>query len=280
VANCLGLQIARTLVMNRRIRRAQRAVDVPLTAEAGALRRDGVVLIPRFLPDDVFAAVQAEYRAACEAGLLEPPDCSEDNGVVERRIRVGRHRDRFPATRRALLRDARLRNLAAAVVGYRPEDLSFTISIWSQSDAPPAPSRLIGSNYVHADVHFPTVKAWLYLNDVDESNAAMTYARGSNRLTLARLLYEYEASVRVAKAKAAVAVGQEVAYGRVRVPSAAQLARMGIHEEPLCGAANTLIVADTMGFHRRGTFHGTRTRDLLQINFNDRFDKASRPGMN
>ncbi len=276
LANRLGLQIVRALVMNREIRTARRALPTTSQSpEADVIHRDGVLVIPSFLPADVFAAVKEEYDSACHAGLLEAPECVEDNGVIERRIRVGRNRERFAVTRRALGDSHRLRTLAAAVTGRLPDKVSLIVSIMSSATGPTAPSRLIGSNYIHADIHFPSVKAWLYLNDVDESNAAMTYARCSHRLSLGRLAYEYEASVRVARAKQRTAVGQTVAYGLVRVPTEAQLARMAIREEPLCGPANTLVIADTMGFHRRGEFQGNRTRDLLNIRFNDRGGTAT-----
>jgi hypothetical protein len=275
IANLLGLQLARAWAMNRKIDHARRASRMTPSRDAETLRRDGVLVIPEFLPAEVFRKAQQEYTDACAAGLLEAPECFEDNGVIERRIRVGRHPTRFPATRAALLQHEGLRNLWSAVLGRQPESLSLIISIMSKADAAIAPDRLIGSNYIHADIHFPSVKAWLYLNDVDESNAAMTYARGSNQLTWARLAYEYEVSIRVAKAKKTVAIGRTVPYGRVRMPTPEQLARMEVREEPLCGRANTLVVADTMGFHRRGEFQGDRTRDLLMIRFNDRKAKPA-----
>jgi hypothetical protein len=275
-ANRLGLQLARALAMKRKIEHARRASGMTPSRNAETLRRDGVLMIPDFLPAEVFRTVQQEYADARAAGLLEPPECFEDNGVIERRIRIGKHQNGFPVTRAALLQHEGLRELWSAVLGRHPESLSLIISVMSKADATIAPDRLIGSNYIHADVHFPTVKAWLYLNNVDEGNAAMTYARRSNQLTWARLAYEYEVSIRVAKAKKTVEIGRTVPYGRVRMPTPEQLARMGVREEPLCGRANTLVVADTMGFHRRGEFQDDRTRDLLMIRFNDRREKGAR----
>ena len=37
--------------------------------------------------------------------------------------------------------------------------------------------------------------------------------------------------------------------------------------------ANTLLIANTMGFHRRGEFAPGKTRDLLMIRFGDRSSK-------
>jgi hypothetical protein len=45
---------------------------------------------------------------------------------------------------------------------------------------------------------------------------------------------------------------------------------MGIREEPMCGRANTVVVASVMGFHRRGEFDEGRWRKQLAITFDDR----------
>jgi hypothetical protein len=268
-ANRLGWQLARIWAMNYQIGRQRRTVPSRV-AEAEILNRDGVLVVPDFLPAEVFAAVKAEYDGACAAGLLEPPDCFEDNGVVERRISLGKNRRHFPQTREALTRNQWLRDLVAGAIGQAPPEVSLIVSVMMRAEAAVATERLIGSNYIHADIHFPTIKAWLYLNDISEANGAFRYARGSHRLTLARLTYEYEASVRVARARETIAIGKDVAYGRVRVPSDDQLARMDVREEAICGRANTLVVANTMGFHRRGEFPPGVTRDMINIRFGDR----------
>jgi hypothetical protein len=61
--------------------------------------------------------------------------------------------------------------------------------------------NLHSAGFPHADVNYPTVKVFWYLNDVDESNAAYIYAKGSHKMSLKRLLFEYKLSVRYAKNK-------------------------------------------------------------------------------
>lgn len=51
------------------------------------------------------------------------------------------------------------------------------------------------AGFPHADVPYPTVKVFLYLNDVNEDNAAYIFAKGSHKLSLKRLLFEYKLSV-------------------------------------------------------------------------------------
>jgi hypothetical protein len=159
------------------------------------------------------------------------------------------------------------------VIGRTPASTSLIFSIMRKSLEPTAPQRLIGSNYIHADIHFPTVKAWLYMNDIDESNGAFVYAPRSQRLTLGRLVYEYEASVRVARSKVDGVIRSTVPYGLARMPRPNQMRLMGIKERSTCGKANTLVIANTMGFHRRGEFEPGKTRNLLMLRFGDRSTK-------
>jgi hypothetical protein len=275
LANVLGLQLARTFLMNKRIRRAIEARAPKPDSVRDALVRDGAVLIPDYLPADVFAQVRAEFCAAKAAGLLVPQPPVEDNDVLEERIAVGKNKQQFPVTRRVFGEQTALRELVGDVIGQTPDDVSLVISVMHKSPVPVTPVRLVGTNYIHADVHFPTIKAWLYLNDVDESNGATMYALGSLRITLARLAYEYDASVRVAKAKSRHEVHSAVPYGLARMPTAAQLERMGARAVSMNGKANTLFIANTMGFHRRGDFQPGTTRDLLAIRFNDRTAKKT-----
>ncbi len=269
LANRLGLQLARTWIMNRRIARACQERR-PVHPAYEALTRDGVASIPDFLPAEVFQAISREFTSAREAGLLVTAPCVEDNGVIEDLVSVGKHRQHFPVTHSTFRENQSLRDLVGDIIGRTPDTTSLIISVMRQSLEPTTPARMIGSNYIHADIHFPSVKAWLYLNDIDESNGAFIFAPGSHRLTLGRLAYEYEASVRVAKAKTGGAIRSAVPYGLVRIPRADQLRQMGIREKSFVGKANTLVVANTMGFHRRGSFQPNFTRNLLMLRFGDR----------
>jgi len=276
LANRLGLQIARTLVMNARIRRAAQARARKANPIREALIRDGAVLIPDFLPAESFSAVRAEFESARESGLFVPQPCVEDNDTIEETAGLGKNKKAFPVTRRLFTEHGALLELVGDVIGRTPDNVSLLIQVMRKSPVHVDPVRLIGTHYIHADVHFPTIKAWLYLNDVDQTNGATMYALGSQRITMARLAYEYDASVRVAQAKTQGALHSETPYGLVRMPTREQLQRMGVREVPMSGRANTLFIANTQGFHRRGDFQQGKTRDLLAIRFGDRGSKAAK----
>jgi hypothetical protein len=256
--------------MNVDFARRRPPVAPELRPYVEAFHRDGAFTIEDFLPADVFAQVLAEAEAAYEAGLFKS-EVVEDNSVIEESFKVKKARDQFPVTWKQVAKNERLAALAASVT-HVPEVDGLTVEVsymHKSADAPP-PSRLAGTNYIHADVHYPSTKAWLLLDDVDDHNGAFVYAKGSQRLTAARLAYEYDASVRVAKSKRDGTLRTTIPYGFVRQPTEGQLRRMGIRETALGGRPNTLVVASVMGFHRRGEFDEGRWRKQLQITFGDR----------
>jgi len=269
-ANRLGLQLARALAMNLDFARRRRAVDPELRPYVEAYERDGAFTVENFLPADAFAAVREEAEAAYEAGIFKS-EVVEDNSVIEETLAVKKARDRFPATLEHVVGSPRLQALAAGIVRVPAVPrMSVAVSYMHKSADAPPPIRLVGSNYLHADVHYPVAKAWLLLDEVDEHNGAFVYAKGSQRLSLARLGYEYDASVRVARSRREGTARTTIPYGLVRMPTEGQLRRMGIRETALGGKANTLVVASVMGFHKRGEFDEGRWRKQLAITFDDR----------
>jgi hypothetical protein len=270
LANRLGLQLARIATLGANWARRRRSVDADIRAYVEAYERDGVVVIENFLPQDVFETIRDECRRAHEQGVFTA-SVVEDNNVIEENLTVKKHVERLPVTSQTLNEHERLKRLAAAIL-RRPsiDRLKIDVQFMTKSKDAPPPERLVGTNYLHADVHYSSGKAWLFLSDIDEENGAFVYAKGSQRMGLARLAHEYDVSVRVARAKRDGTIYSNVPAGVVRHPTERQLRAMKIREEPVCGKANTLIFADVMGFHKRGEFAEGRRREQIQIQFNDR----------
>lgn len=100
---------------------------------------------------------------------------------------------------------------------------------------------------MHADTFHPTMKAWLFLEDVTEAKGPFTYVQGSNRMTWKRLTWEYR--------RALVAKNRPDGYsekGSFRA-STDDLAEMNLPAPAgLTLKAGTLVIANTNGFHGRG----------------------------
>lgn len=236
--NALGLHVARVRLAHamawRRRGRLERLVSA---ADAEAFARDGFVCVRDFLPPDAFAALRAQVMA------FEGPAREMVQGdTVTRRYALDPAALKAMPAARALLRERRWRGLVRYVGSFDAEPLTYIQTILShRHDAPPDPQTSF-----HADTFHPTVKAWLFLTDVAGDEGPLTYVPGSHRVTAARLAWEK------ARSMEARGLDRMSARGSLRIEEA-ELAALGL-PAPVRFAvpANTLVVADTNGFHARG----------------------------
>ena len=112
---------------------------------------------------------------------------------------------------------------------------------------------------------------FFYLNEVNESNGAFVYVKGSHQLTAARLVHEYELSVREAKLFGGQPIPESLLGRRStqirNIISPENERRMNVSETQVCVKPNTLVIANNMGFHRRGEFTGSEPRKALLVNY-------------
>ncbi len=237
--NRLGLHIGRQALAHRladrRRRRLSRLVDAE---QAAAFARDGFVTIRDFLPPLEFAALLRQARA-----FRGPARETIQGDTVTRRLALDPAAlDRMPALRR-LLSHPTWRGLLRYVGSHDSEPVCYLQSILSGAVAgDPDPQTAL-----HADTFQPTVKAWLTLTDVDADGGPFVYVPGSHRVTAARRDWEWRMSLAARDASDRLS-----GRGSFRI-APEELAGLGYRApHAFATPANTLIVADTSGFHARG----------------------------
>jgi hypothetical protein len=251
--NRMGLHLARK-VLAHAAAGARRAVLWPMAPREWrrAFRRDGYVAIDRFLPDDVFAALRTEAEAllAAEGRRLQEGDTITDLALVDDEAL-----DRSPALAE-FFGDRRLLGIACYMGARLKLPRCYVQSIRRDFAAnEPDPQK-----DAHSDTFFPTLKGWLFLDDVDADRGPFRYSRGSHRLNTARLRWEYGQSLAAGRA-----VDPHTAAGSFRARSS-DLAAMGLPDPtPVLASANTLVLADTGGFHCRGEAADGRERRAIYI---------------
>ncbi len=100
---------------------------------------------------------------------------------------------------------------------------------------------------IHSDTFHPTMKAWLFLEDVTTEKGPFTYVPGSNRLTLKRLTWEYKRSVNAASMN-----DKYSEKGSMRATPEDLEAMSLPAPKGITAKAGTLVIANTNGFHGRG----------------------------
>ena len=108
---------------------------------------------------------------------------------------------------------------------------------------------------MHADTFHPTAKMWLFLTDVGEEDGPFVFVPGSHKLTPERLNWEYEQSLTAQSDERL-----HHALGSFRI-TPDMLPSLGYGSpRRMAVKANTLIVADTFGFHHRASSDKPTTR--------------------
>lgn len=262
ISNLLGYSIFRTIYYNLG-RVKPRKVRKEFQSYLDILNRDGILVIPDFFQEDQFKELRKEYDDAYAD--WDPMDFNPDEFTK-------RQKD-FPeyfqtiaekivspdskAFNEYFVNNELINELTEAVVQkkirlkpYRHFWYLKRRKLDKESD-----KSFHNAAYPHADVFYPTIKVFLYLNDVNEKNAAYIFARGTHKLSLKRLLLEYKLSVRYAKDKNDVYTDdKDISY-------------IGSKSESICGKANTLIISNNMGYHNRGFFSSLEPRETAQLDF-------------
>lgn len=246
--NARGLHAARVRLAHAlaRRRRARLAAKVPPEWRT-AFERDGFVVVRDLLAPADLAAVRRtlrEERLPMRAHL-------QGDTVTARVVLDPASLARLPAIARLLAR-ADLKALFAYVSGTRTPPLHYVQTILGGI----VPEEVRDPQVeLHADAFFPSMKAWLFLEDVPADGRPLTYVAGSHRLTPARLAWEKARSEQVHDG--ADRLSQR---GSFRV-SAAELPALGLPAPTAFAVpANTLVVADMFGFHARGDAEGKTVR--------------------
>lgn len=204
-----------------------------------AFERDGFVAIPDAVPPAEFPALRAAIL------FYEGPAREMVQGdAITRRLAIDPAMlAQIPALRTLLARKD-IVSLFNYVASFKTTPLHYIQTIVSGIDDTPDADP---QETIHADSFHASLKSWLFLNPVAADEGPFCYVRGSHRFTAERLAWE-----RLRSLADPTAIDRLSARGSPRV-DAADLAAMDLPPaEGLAVAGNTLVVADTVGFHARG----------------------------
>jgi len=237
--NRLGLHEARLRAAGRLAQHRRRTLARAVSdADRQAFQRDGFVVKNDFLDAEDFAHLRAEIL---------------NQDWETREMRQG-----HTVTRRVFLDEVSLRRAKPALAGFmaRP-DLSALIRYVGGTGGEPVISiQSILANQglgagdpqcaIHSDTFHSTSKAWFFLHDVGPDDGPFFYVPGSHRLTPERLAWERAQSIAASRHEM-----RDHAEGSFRI-SRDDLTALGLPApQPVIVKANTLVVADTFGFHGR-----------------------------
>ena len=239
--NRRGLHIARRQLSARIGEwRRRRLTGLLSEADRTAFERQGFIVKRDFLDPRTFAAFRDQILS-----LDLPAREAVIGDTLTRLIALdGPTLKRMPVVR-AVLEGPAYRGLINYVGSFRRRPSLYVQTVFSRF-APEAEPDI--QSFFHTDTFHPTVKAWLFLQDVEQDAAPFAYVPGSHRANRRKLAWERRVSI-----TARAAGDRLTAEGSFRITEA-EIRRLGYpapRRMPV--EANTLVVADTSGIHRRST---------------------------
>jgi hypothetical protein len=243
--NAAGLHVwraklAHRITARRRARLAQRVRD----DERREFERDGYVVRRDFVKADTFDALVSEIENYSGEYL----EYREGDAVTRRYAITPRVLQQLPICRSVVESDE-WRRVTKFISSYDAEPPLFIQVVFSKQGG----ERSDPQTNFHMDTFHPTMKAWLYLCDVPKERGPLTYVAGSHRLDRRRLAWQKRKSVAASKKGGPKGGAFRVGVG--------ELPRLRLPQPTLFETSrNTLIVADTGGFHARGPSSEPSTR--------------------
>lgn len=217
-------------------RRMQLARQLP-PIERSSFERDGFFMREQALPAAAFERLRAEARELraqgweMRQGKAITRRVSLDHDILARNLGLA-----------TFVRDPGVRE-RIAYASSNTGGITYQLQsiIVDANDAPLDPQTRL-----HADTFHPTAKAWLFLEDVEDDQGPFAYVPGSHRLTPQRLQWEYQKSL--GAAQSSEQMHREGSF-RIALEDLDQLDLPAPRRFAV--PANTLVVADTSGFHAR-----------------------------
>jgi len=239
ILNRCGLHVARIILAQGIMRLRFELMGFGIEKELKqSFYRDGFMVIRDALPAEQFNSIKSEV-ASIDAEVRE---CQQGDTLTHRILIDEQSSTELPHCSQMLESDRYLA-LHKFAAGKNNRPVSYIQTIKNHFvDGPSDPQKNL-----HSDTFHPTMKSWYFLDDCNSDNGPFTYLPGSQRLTMARLKWEYQKSITIAKQ------GDKYSSNGSFRATPEDLKSMGMGEPiGLSVPANTLVIANTHGFHRRG----------------------------
>jgi len=224
------------------------------------LSAEGFAVIEKFLPIDEFGLLSTEIETALsDQEKKRPIDENKiagfgskqhfhggfdryDGGTLNRFLEISANK--HPAATRFAW-DTRLMPLTNAICGkpHNPCKTHLYLTVHGSEQSNPDLQKVL-----HRDTYFSSMKLWYFVRPVTSDDGPFVYIPRSHLLTNERLDWEEQIANLAAEGRANV----EDRGGSFRI-SDHQRAKLHLPQPvAITCAANTLVIANTLGFHRRG----------------------------
>lgn len=207
----------------------------------------GYICKENYLSDPDFQALYHEVMQHA----FETREMLQGNTVTRRMALDAQLIDKFPAIFQ-FTQQAEWNSLLNFVSSFKTQAMHYVQVIFAKvNEELPDPQTSF-----HSDTFYSSAKAWLFLTDVDDSTGPFMYVPGSHKVDEKRLSWEDYKSIQISEGKA----DELSKRGSFRIHPD-ELKQFGFAEPIKFNVkANTLLIADTFGFHARAEATKPSTR--------------------
>lgn len=251
--NLLGLQTFRVWLAEIRYKTRPLYRKESVESYVETLERDGVAVIEDFLPAEQFAKLEKECFSAIDS--LERSVIRKDGPNNYTNIRLEKLGD-YPTIQEVMNMEL-VEDLFRAAE-RRSVRLSHVTRLLEVLEQGKDDGTLDPETELHEDIFFNTHKAWIYISDVESEHAPFVYVKGSSNNKKARR----------GKNTYLNSISKKVTGSR-RI-SKDELKELGLEEQEFKARKNTLVIANTRGFHCRR--NGVEGHKRVSLSFSARFN--------
>ena len=258
-ANKIGIPILRTIFSNlgiilRRLKNCR-----PITVHEKDLIKNGIVVIPNFLPDDEFQNLKKEFSKVITDNDVE----KSNRGSTKFSYKYLKQEEyNNYETIKNFSKNKQLIRLICVAEGMKLfkelKTLIFEKTDFGEPLADTDPNKLF-----HSDVHFHSHKVLYYIDDVTDDNGPFAYCKGSHKNNFDRLFFEFKRG----QLKDANQSGWRINDHQDNNFFKNYFNKLMNNKNDITGKANTLIITNVHGFHRRGDALKGASRSLIRIPF-------------
>ena len=237
--NRCGLHVVRIVLAQTIMRLRFEMMGIGIDKEQKrSFYKDGYIVVENALPSEQFNQIKQEVGSVS----AEVRECQQGDTLTHR-IHIDEQSESLLPACQTMLESKAYLSLHKFASGKNGRPVSYIQTIKNHFvDGPSDPQKNL-----HSDTFHPTMKSWYFLDDCDSDNGPFTYLPGSQRLTLARLKWEYKKSITISQK------GDHYSSSGSFRATPEDLLSMGMGKPiGLSVPANTLVIANTHGFHRRG----------------------------
>ena len=261
LGNRLGIPVLRTVFANLIINIRRFKNCRPKNNFENKLIKDGIVVIPNFLPEEEFQQLKKEFDAitldTIEHSVITKTGSSEINTYPINKEKY----ENFPAIKNFAENKQLIRLIAVAEgkhIFKKIESLRLEKSKFGD------PKKDTDANIeFHADVHFHSHKVLFYMDNVSENEGPFNYCLESHKNNFGRLWFEFKRG----QLNDAHKSGWRIENHLDKKFFKNYFQKLLNKRYKVTNKPNTLIIANVHGFHKRGeALNGTK-RSIIRVPF-------------